>query len=55
MPLRRRFTGAKRNTEITDLKFILSGRGAFHVGRSHTVKSDGPHGSEYAGVSNDCM
>ena len=35
-------------------RFIsISGRGAFHMGRSGTERSRGLYGSEYAGVSND--
>ena len=31
----------------------ISGRGAFHMRRSHTERSGGAYGSEYAGVSNE--
>ena len=31
----------------------MSGRGAFHAGRSHTERSGGQHGSENAGVSSE--
>ena len=31
----------------------MSGRGALHARRSHTVRSGGEHGSENAGVSSE--
>ena len=31
----------------------MSGRGAFHAGRSRTGRSDGQYGSENAGVSSE--
>ena len=45
--------GLKRGTEFTGATFGSRGRGAFRVGRRRTERTAGPHGSEYAGVSND--
>ena len=36
-----------------DLQFTVSGRGAFYLRRSHTVRGDGADRKENVGISND--
>ena len=51
MTLRRKFTGAKHDTET--MAVAILGRGAFYVRRSYTGRSGGAHRSENAGVSSE--
>ena len=44
---------AKYITEAMDLRVSVSGRGAFYVRRSGTVRSRGAHRRENAGVSSE--
>ena len=46
--------GAKHSAEASDLMDKpLTGRGAFHIGRSATVRERGQYGSENDGMSSE--
>ena len=49
----RKITGAKLSTEIADLQFIVSGRGAFCTGRSQIERTGGLCRRENAGMSSE--
>ena len=51
--MRGKFNGAKHATEAWDSRAIVSGRGAFRKGRSHSGSSGGLYGSENAGMSSE--
>ena len=51
MTLRRKFNGAKSCTEAWDSYISMSGRRAFHKGRSQSGSAGGLYGSENAGMS----
>ena len=53
MPPRRRFTGAKRDTEVTDSRFSRVVEERSIRGEGVPKGAHGLYGSEYAGVSND--
>ena len=53
MTPRRKFTGAKHDTETVDAYVSMRGRRAFQRRRSMTEKTCGASGSENAGMSNE--
>ena len=53
MTLRRKFNGAKPYTEAWDSCLGMSGRRAFHIGRSQSESAGGRYGSENAGMSSE--